>query len=65
MEEYEAGEKELFEALHSSDGKDNVAIYITDTKQVRKLPPNQRVQADEALVLALQARFGKENIKLV
>lgn len=65
MEEYETGEKELFEALHSSDGKDNVAIYITDTKQVRKLPPNQRVQADETLVLALQARFGKENIKLV
>ena len=65
MESYEQAESELFSLMSDSDGRDGVVIYIDDRKAMKKLPPNKSVNADEALLEKLAARFGKENIKIV
>jgi len=65
MERYQAGESVLREILKLSEGNDQVIIYIENTKQMKKLPPNQNVKATEELLKRLEQEFGKENIKLV
>ena len=62
-EEYAKREKELLEAIADSDGKDNVVIYIRDTKAIKILPANLCVSMDEALKEKLSAIFGGENVK--
>ncbi len=61
---YEAREKELLDATADSDGNDNVVIFLKETKQIKVLPPNRRVEADQALVEKLAAIFGGENVRL-
>ena len=63
-EAYAACEKELLEALADSDGEDDVVIFVKSTKQVKVLPANLRVRADEALVAKLSALYGEENVKV-
>ncbi len=58
-------EKAVMDVLAPSDGKDTVKIYITETKQVRTLPPNQTVHANVNLLAALKEIIGEENIRLV
>ena len=65
MEEYQSGEKKLYELLKTSEGIDQVVLYIESTKQMKKLPANQNVKADKQLLEQLEACFGKDNIKLV
>ncbi|WP_026653067.1 DNA polymerase III subunit alpha [Butyrivibrio proteoclasticus] len=64
-EEYEAAEERLIQMLRDSDGKDEVTIFLTDTKQVKKLGRQYSVKADKALLTALEERFGAENVQLV
>ena len=63
-EQYEEKEKMLLDAIHDSDGKDNVGIFLASTKQMKKLPPNLNVQANAELIHRLEELFGKENINL-
>ncbi|MBE5852536.1 MAG: DNA polymerase III subunit alpha [Lachnospiraceae bacterium] len=65
MEDYQAGEKKLSEILKTSEGIDQVILYIETTKQMKKLPANQNVKADKVLLEQLEACFGKDNVKLV
>lgn len=65
MEAYEAEAENLFSLLADSDGKDGVVIYIQDPKVMKQLPPGRNVKADENLCAILEARYGKENIKVV
>ena len=65
MEDYQTGEKKLSEILKTSEGIDQVILYIESTKQMKKLPANQNVKADKQLLEQLEACFGKDNIKLV
>ena len=51
--------------LQDSEGKDTVMIVLKDTKQVKKLPPNNNVKADRELMERLTAFLGEENVKLV
>jgi len=62
-ESYFAREQELFSAIADSDGKDNVIIYLKDTKAYKVLPPNRQVKADMGLQQKLGALFGPENVK--
>ena len=63
--EFAEKEKAVMDVLAPSDGKDTVKIYITETKQVRTLPPNQTVHANVNLLAALKEIIGEENIRLV
>lgn len=65
MEAYKAREAELLQAIADSDGSDDVVIYLRDIKNIKILPPNLRVKADEALMEKLTSQFGKENVKFI
>ena len=47
----------------SFDGDDNVVIYIKENKQIRTLPANRCVKADDGLKNRLGVIFGAENVK--
>lgn len=65
MEAYEEEAEKLFDLLADSDGRDGVVIYIQEPKVMKQLPPGRNVKADENLCAILEARYGKENIKVV
>lgn len=65
MASYEAFNADVMGILAPSEGIDQVIIYIENTKQMKKLPPNQNVKADQLLLQALEEKLGKENVKLV
>ena len=50
MEAYKAREQELLQAIADSDGNDDVVIYLRDIKNIKILPANLRVKADETLM---------------
>lgn len=58
-------EPELMKAIADSDGNDTVVIYVEATKEMKSLPRNYNVKADEELVDKLSQLFGEENIKVV
>lgn len=62
---YEEKERVLLSILSLSEGKDSVVIYCEAEKQMKKLPANQNVKADDALMRNLQSAFGEENVKLI
>ncbi|MBR3508524.1 MAG: DNA polymerase III subunit alpha [Lachnospiraceae bacterium] len=63
MEQFKDREEELLRAIADSDGDDNVVIFIKDQKQIRTLPANRCVKADDALKTKLGEIFGTENVK--
>lgn len=65
MESYEANQEKIYENIHNSDGKDVVVIYISATKQIKRLPINMTVFANGQLVDSLSDFLGKDNVKLV
>ncbi len=64
-EEYERQAAELDAVLAPSEGRDRVGIFIKEPRMMKKLPPNQNVCADKALLDALKARFGEANVKVM
>lgn len=65
LAEYTAKESQTSAILKDSEGKDQIVIYLSDTRQMKKLPPNRNVNADQALVDALAKLLGEENVKVV
>ena len=65
MEEYTKHGSTIMQLLRSSDGNNDVVIYISSTKQMKKLGRNFTVNADMELVGKLQAVIGTENVKIV
>ena len=59
---YQARREELLSAIADSDGSDDVVVYLKNTREVKVLPPNLRVDAGEALLGRLKAIFGDGNI---
>ena len=62
--DYHAKEKQLFDLLRNSDGKDYVVLYVRNGRSVRRLGDNWTVRADEALLGALSKAFGADNVRL-
>ena len=52
---YETAEDGLLQLLSSSDGNDQVVIYVENPKAKKTLPPNRNVKADKALLERLSA----------
>ena len=65
MAAHDAAAKQLAGILAVSEGIDQVVLYIEETRQIRKLPPNQNVRADNTLMEQLEAAFGRENVRIV
>ena len=65
LAEYTAKEPQTSAILKDSEGKDQIVIYLSDTRQMKKLPPNRNVNADQDLVVRLEQSFGKGNVKVV
>ncbi len=64
IQDYNARKQELFSAIASSEGSDNVVVYLKDTKGYKLLPPDSRVSADSGLLEKLGGLFGEENVKI-
>lgn len=64
LEDYRAKEKQLFDLLRDSDGKDYVVLYVRNERSVRRLGENWTVRADDQLINALSAVFGADNVRL-
>ena len=65
IDEYSAKEQELFSLLSDSDGKDEVTVYLTDTKQVKKLGKGYTIKANKDMIEMLSNAFGRENVQVV
>ena len=65
MDDYTQKERVVMDMLRQSDGGNEVIIYISDTKQMKKLGRNYSVNAGAELVGALGNYLGIENVKIV
>ena len=65
MDEYKEKETALMELLRYSDGQDRVVIYIEKTKEMKTLPANQSVRAEQGLLERLFTLVGESNVKVV
>ena len=65
MAGYQAAEAELMEFLKSSEGNDQVIIYLKKERAKKMLPPNWNVMADAGLLNRLYCKVGEKNVKVV
>ncbi len=69
MNEYEkiSGdlEKNLRQTVKGPGATDRVAVYIRETKQIKKLPPSYNIHADDDTLNSLCEIFGRDNVKIV
>ena len=63
--EYEENEQKLFRILASADGRDEVKIYLSGEKAVKRLPNSRLTKISENLLEQLYQEFGEENVKVV
>ena len=61
---YQEKEGQVAKILDASEGPDQVIYYIEETKQMKKLPANKNVRADEGVLSALEGVLSKENVKV-
>ncbi|MDY3917457.1 MAG: DNA polymerase III subunit alpha, partial [Candidatus Limivivens sp.] len=65
LESFQSRERELYDILRSSDGRDRVVIYLKEPKAVKRLAGNWDIRIDEKLVCEIGGKFGPENVKVV
>ena len=65
MAGYQATEAELMELLKSSEGNDQVIIYLKKERAKKMLPPNWNVMVDAGLLNRLYCKVGEKNVKVV
>lgn len=65
MEEYENTRPWLEETFRSSDGYDQVVIYISQIKAMKRLGANMTVHGDSALLDTLKEKLGEKNVKVL
>lgn len=63
--DYNEREPLLLETIAESDGRDEVGIFLADTKQMKKLSRNYSVQVNPDLLEKLQTIFGKDCINVM
>ena len=64
-EEYQQMEQKLFQMLLSSDGNDQVVIYLSKEKAIKRLANNRNVHIEPQLLENLRECFGEDNVKVV
>ena len=58
-------EKELYHLLSESDGKQEVVIYLSEERAVKRLGKNYGVNISNGLLSILRNAFGEEQVKIV
>lgn len=64
-EAYFESEPKLLSILQNSDGADEVVIYVSDVKAVKRLGKNRSVKADSYLIRNLEEYLGQNNVKVL
>ena len=64
-EDYAGAEKQMYDLLRMSEGKDEVVIYISGIKAVKRLPANWNVSVDSLDFQQFYRTFGEKNVKVV
>lgn len=64
-EDYANAEKQMYDLLRTSEGKDEVVIYISGLKAVKRLPANWNVSVDSLDLEQFYRIFGEKNVKVV
>ena len=64
-EEFEEKEQQLYQILHDSDGNDEVVLYISSLKAIKRLGKNNHVRADAEIVNNLTNFLSEKNVKVV
>ena len=62
---YLSRDDELKRIISDSDGRDEVAIFLKDTKQVKKLGRSATIKADKMMIERLEELAGKDNVQVV
>ena len=62
---YEEKDPELKRIIADSDGRDEIAIFLKDTKQIKKLGRSATVKADKMMIERLEELAGKDNVQVV
>ena len=62
---YEEKDPELKRIIADSDGRDEIAIFLKDTKQIKKLGRSATVKADKVMIERLEELVGKDNVQVV
>jgi DNA polymerase-3 subunit alpha len=63
-EAYESEKQQLYELLDGSDGRDEVVIYLTKEKAMKRLGRNRTVDAQGGILPLLKQRYGDSNVTL-
>lgn len=58
-------EKDLYELLSESDGKDQVIIYCEAEKAKKLLPKSRTIHANLDLIEKLKENYGADNVKII
>ena len=64
-EQYAAIENNLYEMLRESEGNDEVVIYISGLKAVKRLPKNWNISVTPDLLKRFYDIFEEKNVKVV
>ena len=64
-EGFEEKEQELYAMLRDSDGKDEIVIYISAIKAMKRLPSSHNIRINDEIVNNLTNFLGKNNVKVV
>ena len=58
-------EKEFLNLISDSEGEDEVVIYCTKERIVKRLPRNKNIKIDDTILVKLKNRYSEKNIKVV
>lgn len=64
MQEYEEKKDTILNLLKTSDGRDNVVIYLSEEKNMKNLPPSYSVDAKGDVLGELRAMLGQDSVKV-
>lgn len=64
-EKYEEKEKQLLEMLKRIDGNDQIAIYISGEKLIKRLPSSRNISISPEVINNLTNFLGENNVKVV
>ncbi|MDK2808304.1 MAG: polymerase subunit alpha [Clostridiales bacterium] len=57
-------EQKLYEILKDFDGEDGVVIYLEQEKQIKRLPRNKTIRADQGVIAKLSETFLSKNLRI-
>ena len=63
-EDFAAREQQLYQMIYSSEGKDQIVIYVKNPRAVKRLGERLSVKATRELVRALEEAFGRDNVRV-